>query len=236
MSRWTVNIAFRPRSGDLILMNAGLAKAIRGIWFIPDRPLISVKRPLQRRIERPGILTVVSATMARRSSAMTLAVIPERFLCDAQFPDLTGGAFADQCERPPDRRIGIPRRGGVSQIAKRRLTQRLGAAGFWIGFENFECRCREPGRSFGINRPVRHQKRPCAGIEERPRETRQASAPGLSPAIVLQADSTTQSALSFSCATSLAVRRPSSKSDDCLGMLSTSDGSARPFTSPAMRP
>ena len=70
MSRWTFNIALRPRSSDLILMNAGLAKPIHGIWFIPDRPLISVKRPLQRRIERPGILTVVSATMARRSDAM----------------------------------------------------------------------------------------------------------------------------------------------------------------------
>jgi len=35
-----------------------------------------------------------------------------------------------------------------------------------------------------------------------------ASAPGLSPAAVLHADSTTQSALSFSCATSLAVSRP----------------------------
>jgi hypothetical protein len=39
-----------------------------------------------------------------------------------------------------------------------------------------------------------------------------ASAPGLSPAMVLQADSTTQSALSLSCATSLVVRRSSSVS------------------------
>jgi len=36
--------------------------------------------------------------------------------------------------------------------------------------------------------------------------------PGLSPAAVLQAESTTQSALSLSCATSLAVSNPSSSS------------------------
>jgi hypothetical protein len=51
-----------------------------------------------------------------------------------------------------------------------------------------------------------------------------ASAAGLSPAIVLQADSTTQSALSLICATSVAVSRPSSNSVGCFGMLSTSDG------------
>jgi hypothetical protein len=36
--------------------------------------------------------------------------------------------------------------------------------------------------------------------------------------MVLQADSTTQSALSFNCVTSLAVSSPSSSSDGCLGM------------------
>jgi len=51
-------------------MNAGLAKAIRGIWFIPDRPLIWIKRLLRCGLERLGILTLVSATMARRSAAM----------------------------------------------------------------------------------------------------------------------------------------------------------------------
>jgi hypothetical protein len=43
--------------------------------------------------------------------------------------------------------------------------------------------------------------------------------------MVLQADSTTQSALSLSCATSLAVSSPSSSSDGAAGMLSASDGS-----------
>jgi hypothetical protein len=93
MSRWTINIAFRPRSGDLILMNAELAKPIHRIWFIPDRPLAWIKCLPQRELERLGILTVVSATMARRSVATARAVISEHFLCDAQFQMLTGGAF-----------------------------------------------------------------------------------------------------------------------------------------------
>jgi len=55
---------------------------------------------------------------------------------------------------------------------------------------------------------MRHQQRPRAGIKERSRKPESASALGLSPAIALKADSTTQSALSFNCATSLAVSRP----------------------------
>jgi hypothetical protein len=35
-----VNIAFRPRSGDLILMNRGLAKPIPAIWFIQSAVIV----------------------------------------------------------------------------------------------------------------------------------------------------------------------------------------------------
>src|SRR5215813_10864783 len=63
-----------------------------------------------------------------------------------------------------------------------------------------------------------------------------ASAPGFAPAAVLQADSTTQSALSLSCATSLAVNSPSSSSLDSLGNVNASDGSPSPSMSPATKP
>src|SRR4030088_1739328 len=51
--------------------------------------------------------------------------------------------------------------------------------------------------------------------------------------MVLQAESTTQSALSLSCATSLAFSRPSSSSVGLAGTVRASDGSGTPLTSPA---
>src|SRR4029077_19709892 len=63
-----------------------------------------------------------------------------------------------------------------------------------------------------------------------------ASAPGLSAAAVLQADSTTQSALSLSCATSLDVSSPSSNAVAVAGSESTSAGSANPFAACSVSP
>jgi hypothetical protein len=43
------NIAFRPRSGDLIVRNGGLAKLVRAFWFIPRQLLLIWLNDLLRR-------------------------------------------------------------------------------------------------------------------------------------------------------------------------------------------
>src|SRR5216684_7221474 len=74
---------------------------------------------------------------------------------------------------------GVAGRRRVAEIAERRLTQGLGAAELWIGFETIEGRDSEPGCGRRIDRPVRDQQRPGARVEERPRETRQRLRAGL---------------------------------------------------------
>ena len=68
---------------------------------------------------------------------------------------------------------GVAGRRRVAEIAERRLTQGLGAAELWIGFETIEGRDSEPGCGRRIDRPVRDQQRPGARVEKRPREARQ---------------------------------------------------------------
>ena len=94
----------------------------------------------------------------------------------------------------------------------------------------------------GIDRPVRDQEGAGAGIKERlGASPDSASAPGLPPLAVLQADSTTQSASSFRAATSEASergRRPPPSPARAGDMHERRFGATLPSwaTSPAMRP
>ena len=63
-----------------------------------------------------------------------------------------------------------------------------------------------------------------------------ASLPEFCPAAVLQADKTTQSASNFNCATSEAVRTPSSSSVGLFGLLKISDGSTSNLDAEAISP
>src|SRR5216684_4858365 len=217
-------------------MNAGVAKPIPQYLVYSRRVIDPAQRLLQRGPDRHvarEALAIQGATRSRKLRKFASVTLMLR----CTLPTYRAAPLADQRKRTPDRWIGVAGRRRIVEIAEHRLTQGLGAAELWIGFEAVEGRDSEPGCGRRIDRPVRDQQRPGARVEERPRaRPDSASAPGLSPAMVLQADSTTQSALSFNCATSLAASRPSSNSEGCFGMLSTSEGSARPLTSPATRP
>ena len=63
-----------------------------------------------------------------------------------------------------------------------------------------------------------------------------ASLPEPSPAAVLQADKTTQSALSFKAITLSIVKRPSSLSPVTSGEESASAGCVKPLSSPGTKP
>ena len=79
------------------------------------------------------------------------------------------------------------------------------------------------------DRPVRDEEGAAAGIGNALASPDRPRAPGVpSAAALLHADRMTQSALSFSCATSLAVRRPSSVSVPSAGGVRTSIGSETP--------
>ena len=99
-----------------------------------------------------------------------------------------------------------------------RAAEGFGAAEARVGRERGEGLGRQLRRRRRKDRPVRDQEAPA-----RPRRRRRgpspdsASAPSLPPAAVLQADSTTQSALSSRLAISEAVSRPSSASVGNLG-------------------
>jgi hypothetical protein len=87
----------------------------------------------------------------------------------------------------------------------------------WIGGKRREGAGHQGDGPFGIDFPVGEERAPA--LKKARARPDGASAPGFSAEAVLQADSTTQSALSFSCAASLAVRRLSSNSVGCSGVL-----------------
>jgi len=96
LSRVAFNIAFRLRSSDLILVNAGDCQADPSVFGLFNRgSLIPLKRLLQRGArDRRGILTIVSVTIARQCSADDPRAPwkSSNSLCDAQFANLTGCA------------------------------------------------------------------------------------------------------------------------------------------------
>src|SRR5579864_7638961 len=124
--------------------------------------LILIKFCCSAETDPQGVFSLVAlswrATIGRASAR---AVLSRRTI-----QSLTGRPLADEGERTPERRIGVSGRRRVVEIGQHGLTQRLGAAQFWIGLETIEGRCGEPGGGFRIDRPVRDQQRPGPGIEE----------------------------------------------------------------------
>jgi len=84
--------------------------------------------------------------------------------------------------------------------------QSLRAADLGSGFQLFECSLDQGDSCIPVNIPMRDEQGTGAGIEECAGQPESASAPFASPAAVLQADKTTQSASSFSLAISDADR------------------------------
>src|SRR5262245_59454784 len=114
--------------------------------------------------------------------------------------------------------------------------QRLGAADLGMRLEFGDRGGGELDGGTRLHRPVRDKHPAGTRIKNARAKPDSASAPGLSPAAVLQADRITQSALSLRVATSLAIKRPSSASVGSSGTVSASAGSANPLMSPATRP
>ena len=112
---------------------------------------------------------------------------------------------------------------------RRRMARRTASARPTVGSRRHrsEGRRRQPRRRLRAHRPVRDEQRAGAGIEERARQPGQRLRAGPVARAVLQADSTTQSASSFNCATSDAVSSPSSTSLGCAGRRQRQRGLAQ---------
>jgi hypothetical protein len=99
-------------------MNAGLAKLIHAIWFI-RAPAVDLDQSDAVALF-PGLASWLRDHPPLPDWTENAAV--------HNWKISTPGALSNQRKRPPERRIGVARRGGIVELGQHGLTQRLGAA------------------------------------------------------------------------------------------------------------
>src|SRR6185436_20183239 len=81
--------------------------------------------------------------------------------------------LSDDRERRPVIGIGVPWARCVIYVCEHGTPQCLSTTDPLILLECLEGRCGHPSNGVGVDAPVRYQKRSCAGIKERTRQTRE---------------------------------------------------------------